>query len=246
MTHNVQVGHGPDDSMKVVAGQLGAVISTLRKRYGAPEVPEPCTPFELIVWENCAYLVDDQRRAHTYERLREAVGIVPQKLLAAGARKIEIAIREGGMQPPHRAAKVLRCAEIALTYADGDLAGTLAAMEPKPRRTLLKRFPGIADPGVDRVLLLCGFSKAPALDSNGLRVLERLHVVKPGQAYAAAYRAAVAPLVEAGLAGSKAVQAYALLRTHGRELCKRAVPLCALCPLKRTCPSASERTSSRC
>jgi endonuclease III len=28
-------------------------------------------------------------------------------------------------------------------------------------------------------------------------------------------------------------------------LCKRAAPLCALCPLKRTCPSASERTSSR-
>jgi endonuclease III len=231
--------------MKVVAGQLGAMISALRQHYGAPALPEPRMPFELIVWENCAYLVDDERREQTYEHLRKAVGIAPQKLLAAGARKIEIAIREGGMQPPHRAAKVLRCAEIALTYADGDLAGTLAAMKAKPQRTLLKRFPGIADPGADRVLLLCGFSKAPALDSNGLRVLERLHVVKPGQAYAAAYRAAIAALVEAGVAGPKAVQAYALLRAHGRELCKRAAPLCALCPLKRTCPSASERTSSR-
>jgi endonuclease III len=231
--------------MKPVTGQLGTLLAALRKQYGPIDVPEPREPFALIVWENCAYLVDDERRAVAFERLRKAVGITPQRLLAAGAKKIEAAISEAGMQPPHRAAKVVRCAEIALTHADGDLASALSALPEKPRRTLLKRFPGIADPGADKVLLLCGFSDAPALDSNGLRVLERLRLVASGQAYPRAYRAGVTALAMAGIAGLRALEAYALFRAHGRKLCKRASPLCADCSLRHTCPSASERTSSR-
>jgi endonuclease III len=214
--------------MKPVPGQLGAIIDALRGAYGVVELPEPRTPFGSIVWENCAYLVDDERRAQTYELLRKLVGITPQKLLAAGARKIETAIRDGGMQPPHRAAKVLHCAEIALDVSDDGWRD----------RKVLKRFPGIADPGADKVLLLCGFSDAPALDSNGLRVLERLHVVRPAQAYAPAYRAGVAALSKAGITGTMALEAFALLRAHGRKLCKRTSPQCPACSLRSACPSA--------
>jgi endonuclease III len=224
--------------MKAVPGQLGPLLDALRKQHGAVELPEPREPFELIVWENCAYLVDDERRARTFASLRKSVGIAPHKLIGAGAKKIEAAIHDGGMRPPHRAAKVLRCAEIAFEFAGGDLGAALAALAAKPRRTLLKRFPGIADPGVDKVLLLSGLAHEPALDSNGLRVLERLHLVKPGQPYAAAYRAAVAALVQAGILGPQAVEAYAILRAHGRTLCKRTSPVCPTCSLRRACPSA--------
>ncbi|MGC2129624.1 MAG: hypothetical protein WA629_05940 [Candidatus Aquilonibacter sp.] len=224
--------------MKPVPGQPGAIIAALRKQYGAVELPEPREPFELVVWENCAYLVDDQHRAQTLARLRATVGITPPKLIGAGAKRIEEAIRQGGMQPSHRADKVLRCAEIALAHADGNLAALLGTLAEKPRRTLLKRFPGIADPGADKVLLLCGFSTAPALDSNGLRVLERLHIVQAGQPYAGAYRLGVAALAQAAILGPLAVEAYAVLRAHGRELCKRTSPLCAACSLRSGCPSA--------
>jgi len=224
--------------MKAVPGQLGPMLDALRKQHGAVELLEPRKPFELIVWENCAYLVDDERRSRTFASLRKVIGLAPHKLLGAGAKKIEAAIRDGGMQPPHRAAKVLRCAEIALEFAGGDLGAALAGLAAKPRRTLLKRFPGIADPGADKVLLLCGLADAPALDSNGLRVLERLQLVKPGQPYAAAYRVGVAGLVQAGILGPQAVEAFGLLRAHGREPCKRTSPLCPACSLRRTCPSA--------
>lgn len=217
--------------MKAAAGQLGQMLARLHRQYGDVELPEPRTPFALIVWENCAYLVDDERRAQTFANLRKTVGITPVKLVAAGPKKIEAAIRDGGMQPPHRAAKVFDAAQLALDVTKDEWHD----------RKVLKRFPGIADPGADKVLLLCGFSEAPALDSNGLRVLERLHVVNPGQAYAAAYRAGVGTLSEAGVRGKKALDAFALLRAHGRELCKRAAPLCADCSLRRSCPSASER-----
>ena len=34
------------------------------------------------------------------------------------------------------------------------------------------------------------------------------------------------------------ITAHQLLRRHGRELCRRAAPLCASCPLQERCPSA--------
>jgi endonuclease III len=206
-------------------------LAKLRKQYGEVALPEPRTPFALIVWENCAYLVDDKQRTQTFEHLRETIGITPAKLLAAGAKKIEAAIRDGGMQPSRRTAKVFECARLAADVGDHEWAD----------RRVLKRFPGVADPGADRVLLLCGLSDAPAVDSNGLRVLERIDVVRPGQAYSVAYRAAVRALAEADIRGRKAVEAYGLLREHGRELCKRATPRCGVCSLRRECPSSTQR-----
>jgi endonuclease III len=206
-------------------------LAKLQKQYGDIELPEPRTPFALIVWENCAYLVDDAKRAQTFANLRKTIGITPEKLVAAGAKKIEAAIRDGGMQPAHRAAKVFESAQLALDVINDEWAD----------RKVLKRFPGIADPGVDKILLLCGLSDAPALDSNGLRVLERLHAVKPGQAYAAAYRAGIKALSDADVRGPEALDAFALLRAHGRELCKRAAPHCGPCSLRETCPSSVQR-----
>jgi endonuclease III len=217
--------------MKANLVQVGPALAALREQYGAVDIPEPRQPFALIVWENCAYLVDDERRAQTFASLRKAIGVAPEKLVAAGAKKIEAAIRDGGMQPPHRAAKVFESAQLALDVSDDEWSD----------RKVLKRFPGIADPGADKILLLCGLSDAPAFDSNGLRVLERLHVVKPGQAYAAAYRTGIKALSEADVQGKEAVAAFALLRAHGRELCKRAMPLCGACSLRRICPSSTQR-----
>jgi len=217
----------------------------LKRFYGAVAAPEPRDPFALIVWENAAYLVDDERRALVFARLRERVGIEPAPLLAAGAAAIEEAIRDGGMQPSHRAEKVLRCALIAIDYADGDLHGALRALDARSRRKLLKRFPGIGDPGVAKVLLFAGLASDPALESNGLRVLERLGVVAAGQPYASAYRAGVAYLAEVGIeSAAQAIDAFVLLRHHGRELCKRTNPACEPCPLRGQCAYAREAAST--
>jgi endonuclease III len=210
-------------------------LALLKKRYGPGAIPEPSDPFAMIIWENCAYLVDDERRTNTYQELRERVGETPLELLSAGDKSIEAAIAGGGMNPAHRAAKVLRCAEIALEFADGDLSSALAKLDDKARRRLLKRFPGIGDPGADKLLLLGGYSNEPALDSNGLRVLERLGVVPPSSSYAASYRAGVSYLRKQKV---DAREAFALLREHGRTLCKRTNPRCAECPLQKICPSA--------
>ncbi len=216
-------------------GTGAQIVAQLRKTYGSATIPEPSDPFEAIVWENCAYLVDDERRAATYEALRKRVGVTPLELLSAGIKTIEVAISNGGMKPAHRAAKVLLSAEIAVEFAEGNLARALAETDDKGRRRLLKRFPGVGDPGADKILLIGGYSNAPALDSNGLRVLERLGAIPPSSSYAVSYREGVAYLRQQKV---DTRDAFALLREHGRTLCKRTNRLCAECPLRKKCPSA--------
>jgi hypothetical protein len=52
-------------------------LAKLAAHYGDVALPEPRDPFEAIVWENCGYLVDDNRRAEVYRRLRDTIGLEP-------------------------------------------------------------------------------------------------------------------------------------------------------------------------
>ena len=214
-------------------------LTKLAAHYGDVALPEPRDPFEAIVWENCGYLVADDRRAEVYNRLHDTIGLEPAALLSAGPKRIERALAGGGMEPARRAAKVLRAAELVLEAADGDLLATLRSLDLRKARALLKRFPGIADPGADKLMLLAGLSDSPALDSNGLRVLVRLGAIEEKNSYQTTYKLGVTYLHDEGVDTKKrALKAFVLLRHHGRELCKRSVPICGPCPLRSTCPSA--------
>ena len=179
-----------------------------------------------------------------FARLRDTIGVDPASLLSAGRKRIELALHGGGMQPAHRAAKVLRSAELAVEVADGKLGESLRSLDARNARALLKRFPGVGDPGADKLLLLAGMSGAPALDSNGLRCLVRLGAIDEQKSYQAMYKLGVRYLRQNGVDSAEiALKAFVLLRHHGRELCKRSAPICGPCPLRVTCPSAAERST---
>jgi endonuclease III len=219
---------------------MAGFLAKLKRLYGDVASPEPRDPFELILWENAAYLVDDARRSLVFESLKSRVGVDAPALLAAGPRKIEAAIRDGGMQGSRRAEKVSTCARLCLEHAGGDLYAALRRLDSKGRRTLLKRFPGIADPGVAKVLLFAGLAPGPAIDSNGLRVLERLGEIEAGSSYAVSFRAGIERLLALGVeSAGAAIETFTLLRQHGRELCKRTHPACEACPLRAECPYGS-------
>jgi endonuclease-3 len=214
---------------------MAGAFATLRRTYGTIALREPREPFALIVWENAGYLIDDVTRSRVFAKLRKTIGMKPAALLAAPPGALQDAIKEGGMQPAHRAAKIRRCAELAVHYADGDLKRTLQAFPPVKRRALLKMFPGIGDPGADKVLLLCRLSDSPALDSNGLRVLERLGFIATDTSYARMYKSGTAVVTAWRRSAAKSTEAFSLLREHGRELCKRSAPICPACPLRVDC-----------
>src|ERR1700686_4425116 len=122
------------------APDLRAIVERLEASHGTPEPPVAREPFAVVIWENASYLVDDERRAQVFERLRAAVGITPEALLAVPAAELAALIADGGMLPDHRAEKVRRAAAIAAEIGVDEL-GRQAAAGTGGR--LLRRFPGI-------------------------------------------------------------------------------------------------------
>jgi endonuclease III len=219
--------------------RLTAVVSELRALYGTTAVA-PLSPFELILLENASYLVTDERRAEVFENLRATIGATPDPLLRAGAERIATAIAGGGMKPMMRAEKVLDCARIAGGIGLDRLNDTVRRADPAARK-LLRRFPGIGDPGADRILLLCGGVVSIAPDSNALRVLLRLGYVADQKSYTRTYQLAV-QATRAQLPDLEtAIAAHVLLRKHGQEICKRSSPRCEVCPLRGGCGWYAEK-----
>jgi endonuclease III len=214
---------------------LPQVIERLRAFYGEPDPLHATNPWEMIVWENVAYLVDDERRQAAIVALRNGIGISPEQLLAATpAQLLKAAVR--GIAPEQSVEKLRRSAKIALEEFGGDLRPILKHPLAQAKRAL-KRFPAIGDPGAEKILLFCRAFPILALESNGLRVLVRLGFGEEKPNYSRTYR-----LVQEAIEGeivkeySWLITAHQLLRHHGQALCRRSKPRCDKCPLAKECP----------
>src|SRR5215510_2689924 len=171
-----------------VSSPLASVLDAL-ERHGGPAAPPPLRgAFEMILWENVAYLADDERRLETFRRLRKEVGTTPSAILAADTGTLRDVTGQAGILPDQAAGKLLRAAEIA-RQADPDAA---VGLSEKEAIRVLRRFPGIGEPGAQKILLFCGRAPVLALESNGLRALVRLGYGKEAKSYAATYRSAQA------------------------------------------------------
>jgi endonuclease III len=211
------------------------IIAKLKSHYGPPRPLKTTDPLEMILLENVAYLVGDEQREGAFEALRDRVGLSPVDIVTAHDEKLLEVARLGGMLPGGRVEKLRRIANIALQEFDGDLKSVLAQPVAKAKRAL-KKFPGIGDPGAEKILLFTRTHPVLALESNGLRVLLRLGYGEERKNYSATYRAAQeAVKPESQEDFDWLIEAHQLLRHHGQELCKRSEPLCAPCPLKLDC-----------
>jgi endonuclease-3 len=216
---------------------LPQVIERLEAYYGEPDPPDITDPWEMILWENIAYLADDARRREAMTMLREQVGLAPEQILSAPADRL-LAVGGHGILAENTVEKILRAAGIAVREFDGDLTKILDR-PPARAKKALKRFPAIGDPGAEKILLFGRALPVLALESNGLRVLLRLGFGDETPNYSRTYR-----LVQEAIEGEivKAypwlIKAHQLLRRHGQELCKRSKPRCEECPLSKQCPWA--------
>jgi len=213
-----------------------AIVKKLQKFYGRTQPPHITDPLEIILFENVAYLVDDEKRAAAFAALREKVGTRADQILKASSEQLEQITRMGGMAPEVRAQRLRQIAELVHYIFKDNLAAELKRPLAQAKKSL-KRFPSIGDPGAEKILMLTRSYPVLALESNGLRVLLRLGFAEEKKSYSASYRG-----VQQALAGQLPVDyaaliaAHQLLRRHGQELCKRTRPLCeAGCPLTAEC-----------
>jgi endonuclease III len=216
---------------------LPPVLSKLQSLYGAPALPVS-DPFRLMVAESCAYLVDDDRRQAVMARIECRFGLEPRALLSAPEEALAEALADGGMHPLRRADKVRQCAALAVEIGPAQLTAEAMQADPDAAGKRLRRFPGIGQPGADKILLFCRAKRTLAPESNGLRALERLGFFRPHKDYAQCYRAAVAAVADALPRDyDRLIRGHLLLRQHGQTLCRRSAPQCELCPLSSGCAS---------
>ena len=224
------------DNLVAETTAFAAILKKLRKFYGPPAPPKITDPLELVLWENVAYLADDDKRAAAFAALKKRIGTRPAQILKASQEQLEEITRLGGIVPEVRAQRLRQSAELVHHIFKDDLAAELKKPLPQAKKSL-KRFPTIGDPGAEKILMLTRSHPVLALESNGLRVLLRLGFAEENKSYSASYRGVQQALAEQLPSGyDDLIAAHQLLRKHGQELCKRTRPLCeAGCPLKAEC-----------
>ena len=150
---------------------LPQVVELLQAHFGKQKTPKLKGPWEMILWENVAYLADDDRRQQAFQTLKKRIGTEPAKILSASDEAL-LEVTRHGIMPEQFAYKLRNCAKIALEEFGGDLRPLLKLPLAESKKAL-KQFPGIGGPGAEKILLFTSTHSIFALESNGLRVLLR-------------------------------------------------------------------------
>jgi hypothetical protein len=66
---------------------LQQVIERLQAHFGKQRPPKLEGPLEMILWENVAYLADDDRRQEAFQTLKKRVGTEPAQILSASEER---------------------------------------------------------------------------------------------------------------------------------------------------------------
>jgi endonuclease III len=182
-----------------------------------------------------AYLVEDAKRERIFAELRRLVGLRPIDILNASLDKLDQVTKLSGMNSHQRSARLKESALIALNEFGGDLKNALELPSRKAIKAL-RQFPGIGEPGAEKILLFGRKLPVLALDSNGLRVMLRLGFGEEKKTYAGSYKAVrEGVLDECGDNIDELIKAHQLLRQHGKTICKTSKPKCDQCPVNSSC-----------
>jgi endonuclease-3 len=211
------------------------ILDQLESYYGSQKPWWPTEPYQFLIWWHCGYPASDAACQRGWESVKEKIGIDPRQILAASARELASALKPGGMVPELRSVRLKEIAARVQDQFGGDLRSGLVGPLKDVRKSL-KRFPGVADPGVDRVLLFGGIAPVAAVPSNCPQVLVRIQRGQEPENYGITYKEArQAILAEVPEIFDARTRAYLLLKRHGQDVCKRAKPLCNQCVVNTAC-----------
>ncbi|MFZ0396081.1 MAG: hypothetical protein WCF17_03120 [Terracidiphilus sp.] len=222
------------------------LLDRLEAHHGAQEPGFPVDPCEFLVWWHCGYPQSDARCHAGWESVKKHIGGQPRQLLAASQAQLAAALKPGGMVPELRAMRLQQIAQRVVEEYGGDLS-TLFTGPIAKVRAALKRFPGIANPGADRILLFARAAPIAAVPSNCAHVLVRIVHGQESENYAATYHQSQELIEHEVPAHFHARQrAYLLLKTHGQAFCKTK-PKCDSCPVRSVCAyaAAMDRVGTR-
>jgi endonuclease III len=214
------------------------VLDKLETHYGKQLPLAPTDPYEFLVWWHCGYPASEDRCSKGWESVAGRIGIQPHELLSVRTPKLVLALKAGGMVPALRAARLREIAQRTQDEFAGNLGSALARLDAARMRKVLKSFPGIGNPGADRIMLFGRLAPAAAVPSSSPHVLVRLKMGRESEKYLANYADAQQMLEALPATFDARSRAFLLLNRHAQELCKRNHPACGSCPLEGSCAFA--------
>jgi endonuclease III len=231
--------------MRKTLACVAEILDRLESYYGIQTPTWPTDPYEFLVWWHCGYPASDAACAKGWTSLEKLVGLEPRQILSAAVAKLAKALKAGGMVPEIRALRLTDIAARVENEFGGDLRAALVGPIPKVRQ-LLKKFPNIADPGADRILLFAGVAPVSAVPSNCPHVWVRILSGQERENYGVTYREAQ-QAIDKEIPGKfdARTRAYLLLKQHGQTLCKRSKPKCDKCPVNSSCHFFAGKTRGR-
>ena len=233
--------------MKSKPLNVASVLDKLEVFYGPQEPVWPVEPYAFLIWWHCGYPATEATCNRGWSSLNKEVGIEPRQVLKATQAKLAHALKSGGMVPELRAMRLQQIAERVEKEFGGDLRNALVGRVEDVRETL-KKFPGIANPGADRILLFGKIAPVAAVPSNCPHALVRIQLGLERESYGVIYREAQT-LIETEIRKQfhARIRAYLLLKEHGQTLCKRSKPKCEECPVSVHCAyfAGKDRGGSR-
>ena len=214
---------------------IPVLLDRLEAFHGAQEPCWPVDPYAFLIWWHCGYPASDAACARGWQALNAEIGIEPGQLLSTSQARLTEALKAGGMVPEIRAMRLQQIALRVKNEYGGDLRAGLVGRIDEVRKAL-KRFPNIADPGADRILLFGEIAPVAAVPSNCPHVVVRIQLGLERHDYGATYREAQALIAaEVPEQFHWRMRAYLLLKVHGQMLCKRTKPQCEKCPVRSDC-----------
>jgi endonuclease-3 len=207
------------------------IIGLLTAEYGAlPRRPRR-NPLDELVLGVLSQNTSDSNSGRAFARLKEAFPDW-RSLLAADGQRIEEAIRPGGLAPTKAVRIRSLLAEVGGRRGSLDLR-FLGELPVAESRAWLESLPGVGPKTAAVVLLFSLDRPALPVDTHVHRVARRLGLVL-AKASAAQTQALLEPL----LMPEEVYPFHIYLIEHGRRTCQARRPRCAVCALRRGCPSA--------
>ncbi|MDX1534069.1 MAG: endonuclease III [Thermoplasmata archaeon] len=207
---------------------LERVLAAVLREYPMEDWTQNRTPFEVLVSVVLSQNTTVQNERRALERLRETVGITPERIASATMEALEDAIRPAGLYGSK--ARWLR--GIAQHLVDRHESNVLDLIHPplnRARKALLQ-LDGIGPKTADVVLAMVGGYPTMPVDTHIWRLARRWEI-DPGGSYEAvteAWKAHIPP--------EQRREAHLALIRFGREVCTARLPRCLVCPVADDCP----------
>ncbi len=213
-------------------------VAALEGRFGVPEWGGAREPLDALVQTVLSQSTSDVNSGRAF-RMLKAQFPTWERAHEAGPRKIEEAIRSGGLarQKSTRIHKLLGW--VHERFGRFDLA-CVREMGDEEVFELLLPLAGVGVKTVAVMLLFACGRDCFAVDTHVHRIVRRLGLV-PEKASAEKTFHLMRPLVPKG----KALSFHVNLLKLGRSLCRPTAPACAACPLRRMCAHAKARRGTR-